>query len=125
MLAKAPGHLRSNARTSAFIPAAENRLPQPSWRSTTRQHPHALAAAVALYGAVLGGTAATAARCSPLIASGGVLFLASDTILAFRIFMPESMPDITSALVMLTYCAGQGMIVAGFLRSLGGTGSRV
>ncbi|MEB7448560.1 lysoplasmalogenase [Arthrobacter koreensis] len=76
-----------------------------------------LAPAVALYGAVLGGTAATAARCSPLIATGGVLFLGSDTILAFRIFMPESMPDITSALVMLTYCAGQGMIVAGFLRT--------
>jgi len=74
-----------------------------------------LAPAVALYGLVLGGTAAAAARCSPLIAAGGVLFLASDTILSFQIFMPESMPDITSALVMLTYCAGQGLIVAGFL----------
>lgn len=75
-----------------------------------------LAIAVALYGLVLGGTAATAARCNPVIAAGGVLFLASDTILAFRIFMPESMPDITSALVMLTYCAGQGLIIAGYLR---------
>ena len=74
-----------------------------------------LAPAVALYGLVLGGTAATAARCSPLVAGGGVLFLASDTILSFRIFMPESMPDITSALVMLTYCAGQGLIIAGIL----------
>lgn len=81
-----------------------------------------LAPAVALYGLVLGGTAATAARCSPLIAAGGLLFLASDTILSFRIFMPESMPDITSALVMLTYCAGQGMIIAGFLRAFRGTG---
>ena len=75
-----------------------------------------LAIAVALYGIVLGGTAATAARCNPVIAAGGVLFLASDTVLAFRIFMPEVMPGWTSALVMLTYCAGQGLIAAGFLR---------
>ena len=83
-----------------------------------------LAPAVALYGLVLGGTAATAARCSPVVAAGGVLFLASDTILSFRIFMPESMPDITSALVMLTYCAGQGLIVAGFLASSRGRSPR-
>ena len=75
-----------------------------------------LTAAVALYGLVLGGTAATAARCGPLIAVGGLLFLASDTVLAFRIFTPDRMPGWTSALVMLTYCAGQGLIVAGFLR---------
>ena len=76
-----------------------------------------LTAAVALYGIVLGGTAATAARCTPMIAVGGVLFLASDTVLALRIFTPEAMPGWTSALVMLLYCAGQGLIVAGFLRS--------
>ncbi|MER1998011.1 MAG: lysoplasmalogenase family protein [Arthrobacter sp.] len=46
-----------------------------------------------------------------------MLFLASDTVLSFRIFMPDSVPDITSALVMLTYCAGQGLIIAGFLAS--------
>ena len=83
-----------------------------------------LAPAVALYGVVLGGTAAAAARCSPLIAAGGVLFLASATIRAFRIFMPEAMPDSTSALVMLTYCAGQGLIVAGFLRTFRGAANR-
>lgn len=75
-----------------------------------------LAAAVALYGVVLGGTAATAARCGPLVAAGGLLFLASDTVLAFRIFNPGAMPGWTSALVMLTYCAGQGLMVAGYLR---------
>ncbi|WP_312180510.1 lysoplasmalogenase [Arthrobacter sp.] len=75
-----------------------------------------LTVAVALYGIVLGGTAATAARCTPIIAVGGVLFLASDTVLALRIFTPEAMPGWTSALVMLLYCAGQGLIVAGFLR---------
>ena len=74
-----------------------------------------LAPAVAAYGIVLAGTAATAARCGRVVAAGGVLFLASDTILSFRIFMPDAMPDWTSGMVMLTYCAGQGLIVAGLL----------
>ncbi len=72
-----------------------------------------LAIAVALYGLVLGGTAASGARCHPLVVVGAVLFLASDSILAFRLFLPEAMPDWTSPLVMLTYCAGQGLIAAG------------
>ncbi|WP_417562913.1 lysoplasmalogenase family protein [Microbacterium sp.] len=76
-------------------------------------HLGALAIAVAVYGLVLGGTAASAARCSPVIAIGGVFFLASDTLLAFRLFLPDTMPDWTSPLVMLTYCLGQGLIAAG------------
>lgn len=79
-----------------------------------------LAFAVAAYGIVLAGTAATAARCSALVAAGGVLFLSSDTILSLRIFLPDAMPDWTSAAVMLTYCAGQGLLVAGVLRSSNG-----
>lgn len=79
--------------------------------------------AVAAYGIVLAGTAATAARCNPMVAAGGVLFLSSDTILSLRIFMPEAMPHWTSALVMLTYCAGQGLIVAGIFRSGPGVGA--
>jgi uncharacterized membrane protein YhhN len=70
---------------------------------------------VALYGLVLGATAAGAARCHPVIAWGGVFFLASDTILAFRLFLPDAMPGWTSPLVMLTYCLGQGLIAAGVL----------
>lgn len=70
---------------------------------------------VALYGLVLGATAAGAARCHPVIAWGGALFLVSDSILAFRLFMPDAMPDWTSPLVMLTYCLGQGLIAAGVL----------
>jgi hypothetical protein len=46
---------------------------------------------------------------------GSVFFLASDSVLAFRLFMPEAMPDWTSPLVMLTYCLGQGLIAAGVL----------
>jgi uncharacterized membrane protein YhhN len=73
----------------------------------------ALLIPVALYGLVLGGTAAAASRCHPLIAWGGAFFLVSDTILAFRLFTPDAMPDWTSPLVMITYCLGQGLIAAG------------
>ncbi|POH58184.1 lysoplasmalogenase family protein [Arthrobacter glacialis] len=71
--------------------------------------------AVAMYGVVLGGTAALSTRCHPLVMCGGLFFLASDTILSFRIFALELMPDWTSGMVMLTYTVGQGLIVAGAL----------
>jgi uncharacterized membrane protein YhhN len=76
-----------------------------------------LAIAVAVYGLVLGGTAASSSRCHPLVAWGGVLFLSSDSILAFRLFLPDAMPDWTDPLVMITYCAGQGLIAAGIVVS--------
>lgn len=78
-------------------------------------HLGALLIPVALYGLVLGGTAAAASRCHPLVAWGGVFFLTSDSILAFRLFLPDAMPDFTSPLVMLTYTLGQGLIAAGVL----------
>lgn len=81
-------------------------------------HLGALAVPVAIYGLVLGGTAAASTRSSAIVASGGALFLASDSILAFRIFLPDAMPAWTSPLVMLTYCAGQGLIVAGAVIAL-------
>lgn len=74
--------------------------------------------AVAVYGLVLGGTAAFSTRCHPLVVWGGVFFLFSDTVLAFRLFTPDAMPQWTSPLVMLTYTLGQGLIVAGALTSL-------
>ncbi len=74
-----------------------------------------LTIAVALYGVVLAGTAATAARVSPLTAVGSAAFLTSDTLLAFRLFVPET-PDIVGVLVMVTYTLGQGLIAAGVLR---------
>lgn len=76
-------------------------------------HLGALALPVAAYGIVLAGTAFTAARTSPVIAAGGAFFLASDTVLAFRLFLPDAMPDWTSPLVMVTYCLGQGLLVIG------------
>lgn len=73
---------------------------------------------VMVYGAVLGGTAALASRCGPVIAWGGVWFLVSDSILAFRLFMPDAMPAWTSGAVMLTYCLGQGLIAYGVVAAL-------
>lgn len=73
---------------------------------------------VAAYGLVLAGTAATTARCHPIIAAGGAFFLASDTILAFRLFLPDGLPGWLGPAVMVTYTIGQGLIIWGALRSL-------
>lgn len=81
-------------------------------------HTGGLLIAVALYGVVLGGTAVFSTRCHPLVAVGGAFFLASDTILAFRLFLPDSLPSWSSPAVMLTYAIGQGLIVAGALVTL-------
>lgn len=81
-------------------------------------HLGALAVAVSAYGLVLAGTAATSARVSGLVAVGGALFLASDTVLAFRLFLPDAMPAWTSPLVMITYTLGQGLIALGVVRAL-------
>lgn len=77
-----------------------------------------LAVAVAVYGLVLGGTAVLSTRCNALVLFGGIFFLASDTILAFRLFAIELVPDWTSGMVMLTYTIGQGLITAGALMTL-------
>ncbi|GAA1121677.1 hypothetical protein GCM10009651_00300 [Microbacterium natoriense] len=82
--------------------------------------PHAggLFPAVAVYGLVLGGTAAFSTRCGPVVATGGAFFLASDSILAFRLFLPDVLPSWSSPAVMLTYTIGQGLIIAGALLAL-------
>ncbi len=74
--------------------------------------PHAggLAPAVAVYGVVLACTCAASWRGPSPAWWGGVAFLASDSILAFRLFLPD-MPYWTSPLVMLTYGLGQGLLV--------------
>ncbi|WP_226532816.1 lysoplasmalogenase family protein [Microbacterium paraoxydans] len=81
-------------------------------------HTGGLLLAVAVYGLVLGGTAAFSTRCHPLIAVGGAFFLASDTLLAFRLFLPDGLPAWSSPAVMLTYTLGQGLIVAGAVTTL-------
>jgi hypothetical protein len=81
-------------------------------------HVGGLLVAVALYGLVLGGTAAFSSRCHPIVATGGAFFLASDTILALRLFLPGGLPSWSDPAVMLTYTIGQGFIVAGALITL-------
>lgn len=81
-------------------------------------HVGALLIPVALYGVILGSTAVAASRCSTPIVIGGVLFLASDSILAFRLFLADAMPDWTSPAVMLTYTLGQGLLAAGSVVAL-------
>lgn len=80
-------------------------------------HTGGLLIAVAAYGLVLAGTAATSARCHPIVAVGGAFFLASDSILAMRLFLPGDLPDWTSPAVMLTYTIGQGLIIWGVLKT--------
>lgn len=87
-------------------------------------HAGELLVPVMLYGLLLAATAAFAARCSPVIAWGGASFLASDAILAFRIFVPEAMPAWTSGAVMITYTLGQGLLVAGIMLALRARSSR-
>ncbi|WP_311244429.1 lysoplasmalogenase [Microbacterium sp. WCS2018Hpa-23] len=77
-----------------------------------------LLVAVAVYGLVLGATAAFSTRCHPLVAVGGAFFLASDTLLALRLFLPESLPAWSNPAVMATYTIGQGLIIAGALIAL-------
>lgn len=80
-------------------------------------HTGGLFFAVAAYGLVLAGTAATSARGNTVIAWGGAFFLASDSILALRLFL-DGMPAWTSPAVMLTYTLGQGLIIAGAIGAL-------
>jgi len=79
------------------------------------------------YGVVLALTAMSATRVNAVTAWGGALFLASDSLLAFRLFQPgfgTAFPDPWQDLaIMVLYCAGQGLIAAGVLRRLG-TGRR-
>ncbi|SFS02332.1 YhhN-like protein [Microbacterium sp. cf046] len=70
---------------------------------------------VAVYGLVLAGTAVAASRCHPLVAAGGAFFFASDALLAFQLFRPETVSDWSSPLIMFTYCLGQGLIAAGVI----------
>lgn len=86
--------------------------------ATLWPHLGALLLPVAVYGLVLGGTAIAASRAGAMIAVGGALFLASDSILAFDLFWPGAPTAVTGPLVMLTYTIGQGLIALGVVRSL-------
>jgi len=74
--------------------------------------PHAgeLFIPLAIYGVVLGGTAAMSTRFGLTAALGGAFFLTSDTLIALRQFM--GMPSwVGDVFIMPTYTLGQGLIV--------------
>lgn len=86
-------------------------------------HLGALALGVAAYGLVLGGTAAAATRGSTVTAIGGAFFLASDTLLALRLFLPGADEAVAGPWIMLTYTLGQGLLGYGAVRLIRGGGA--
>lgn len=72
---------------------------------------------LAIYGIVLGLTAALSPRLGWIVALGGAFFLLSDTFIALDEFMglPQVIADIV---VMPTYTLGQGLIVYGVTKLL-------
>lgn len=73
--------------------------------------------AVAVYGAALALMAAFATRGNALTTIGGALFVASDSLLAFRIFTPLFQTAPEDALIMGLYLAAQLFIVLGLVRT--------
>lgn len=68
---------------------------------------------VAVYGLILGTAAALSFGTTRLIAMGALVFLVSDTLLGLDRFLPGFSFAGVDLLIMLTYCAGQGLIIAG------------
>jgi alkenylglycerophosphocholine/alkenylglycerophosphoethanolamine hydrolase len=79
-------------------------------------HLGALIVPVAIYGVVLGASAAFALGTNPVTAVGAFLFLVSDSILAFKLFWPGFELWQQDAIIMLFYCTGQGLIAFGAVR---------
>lgn len=73
-------------------------------------------AIVAVYGAVLGVMAAASTRGNAFTMLGGTLFVASDSLLAFRIFTPLFQTPPEDVLIMGLYLAAQFCIALGVLR---------
>lgn len=71
---------------------------------------------VAGYGLVLGAMGALALSCNRLIASGGLLFVVSDSLLALNKFLPGFDLWQVDFFIMLSYIAAQGLIALGVVR---------
>ncbi len=76
-------------------------------------HLGGLAVPVLVYGAVLGLSAASALSTNRTIAVGALLFLLSDSVLAFKLFFPGFDFWQKDFVTMALYCAGQGLIALG------------
>lgn len=85
----------------------------------------ALLVPVAVYGLVLGASASAALACTGWVTAGGILFLVSDTILAFKLFYPGFSLWEADFVIMLLYVAAQGFIAFGTTRSGVTAASRV
>ena len=68
---------------------------------------------VAAYGLVLGLSSAAALGVSRLVAIGALLYLLSDSLLAFKMFLPGFDFYPIDFIIMILYIAGQGLIVFG------------
>lgn len=86
----------------------------------------ALLVPVAVYGLALGGMAAVATRGSVVLALGGAAFVASDSLLAGRLFVPGLLKDpVSDTVIMALYLLAQALLVAATLRHEGRLGMRV
>jgi alkenylglycerophosphocholine/alkenylglycerophosphoethanolamine hydrolase len=79
-------------------------------------HLGTLAVPVVVYGGVLGLSAASALGTNRTIAIGAALFLLSDSLLACKLFLPGFHLWQQDFVIMVLYCAGQGLIAFGVVR---------
>jgi len=79
-------------------------------------HAGALVIPVAVYGAVLALSAATALGANRIVAVGALIFFVSDTVLGFKMFWPDFSLWQADFLIMLAYITGQGLIAFGAVR---------
>ena len=79
---------------------------------------------VVLYSAILGVMAAWSTRGTPLTVGGALLFVASDTLLAFRTFTARLQQPLWRLPVMSTYLAAQALIGLGILSAEEASGGR-
>ncbi|MCU1512993.1 MAG: hypothetical protein JWO10_83 [Microbacteriaceae bacterium] len=83
---------------------------------TLAPHLGTLLVPVAIYGLVLGASAAASLGTIRTVAAGALLFLASDTVLALKMFLPGFSLWQADFLIMVLYIAGQGPIAFGAVR---------
>jgi uncharacterized membrane protein YhhN len=77
----------------------------------------ALLPVVAVYGAVLGFMAVSATRGNLFAILGGLFFVVSDSMLAFRLFTPLFQSPPEDAVIMVAYLLAQFFIVIGVVRA--------
>jgi uncharacterized membrane protein YhhN len=79
-----------------------------------------LLAPVVIYGLVLGFYFAASLGCNRYLAIGAFLVLASDSVLAFKLFLPHFSLWQHDVIIMLPYIVGQGLIAIGVVFATAG-----